>query len=475
MIQIKNLFWYLLTFGTNMIIQLISLWFYSKYFSKEDFGLYALISVIGIVTVALSNLGLLTVYQRDFFELNNKLKDDLLISIVTFILISLVFWASITSLNFDVINKLLFKEKINTFYWITIGQIYFVFQSINQFFFAKLKNTYRAKLFSFLSISEKTIALIFSIVLITIKNLTYEALLLGQVISVLCLFGYFLISFLNYSTFRINLKVFLKSLKLAIPLSPVQILKVIGNQSDKYFISYFGNFSGLGLYDVALKLSNVSFIFSTALQNLFSPGVYELLFSKKENKHEIIGKFLTPFLYLSAFFSLLFVLFIEEIIIILLDRTYLKILPIIILLNGLYLVQFFTKQPQLVFAKKTALLSRLSIMLIISNTLFNIPFVYFFNIYGAMTSTLLTGFIYIILYHKYGQKYVPIEYESNKIILVLSIFFSFSTSTLIFYLFQIEYSYRLFYKVFCLLIFILIGFKFIVISKKNFQNILKKR
>ena len=152
-----------------------------------------------------------------------------------------------------------------------------------------------------------------------------------------------------------------------------------------------------------------------------------------------------------------------------------KILPIIILLNGLYLVQFFTKQPQLVFAKKTALLSRLSIMLIISNTLFNIPFVYFFNIYGAMTSTLLTGFIYIILYHKYGQKYVPIEYESNKIILVLSIFFSFSTSTLIFYLFQIEYSYRLFYKVFCLLIFILIGFKFIAISKKNFQNILKKR
>ena len=50
------------------------------------------------------------------------------------------------------------------------------------------------------------------------------------------------------------------SLKLSIPLSPVQIVKVVGSQSDKYMISYFGNFSGLGVYDIALKLGNLSFV-----------------------------------------------------------------------------------------------------------------------------------------------------------------------------------------------------------------------
>ena len=90
----------------------------------------------------------------------------------------------------------------------------------------------------------------------------------------------------------------------------------------------------------------------------------------------------------------------------------------------LYLLQFFTKQPQLVFAKKTTILSSLSLGLIIGNTLLNIPLVYLFDIYGAIASTLLTGITYILLYIKFSQKYAPIDYEKSKIILILIFFFS---------------------------------------------------
>lgn len=466
MSQSKNLFWYLLSFGINTGLQLVSLWFYNKYFTKEDFGIYAFISIIGILTVAFSNLGLLSIYQRNFFELNDKLRNELLVTIIVFILSCLIIYSSITYFSFDLINKYIFSQKLISVKWIIFGQFYFVIQSINLFFYSNLKNTYNAKLFSLLSINEKLISYLTSIIIIYFFEFTFEALVAGQFISVLILLTYFVTNFYKKQGFRINYKLFIKSLKLAVPLSPVQIIKVIGNQSDKYLIGYFSNLSTLGLYDVALKLSNVSFIFNTALQNVFSPRVYELLFSNKKNKKRLIGNYLTPFFYITALFCLLVAIFIEEIVLIFLDDTFLKIIPITIFLNMLYLLQFFTKQPQLVFAKKTTILSSLSLGLIIGNTLLNIPLVYLFDIYGAIASTLLTGITYILLYIKFSQKYAPIDYEKSKIILILIFFFSITILNLILFLNGINYTFRILLKILSIVGYTLVGFKLSIFSKK---------
>lgn len=462
----KNLFWYLSSFGINTTLQLVSLWFYNKYFTKEDFGIYAFISIIGIITVAFSNLGLLSIYQRNFFELSDKLRNELLNTIIVFILLCLFIWSFFTYFFFDLINEYFFNSNLISVKWVIFGQFFFVVQSINLFYYSNLKNTFNAKLFSILSITEKFISYFISGIIIYFYEYTFEALLAGQLLSVLILLFYFITSFLKKQSFQINYKLFFKSLKLAAPLSPVQIIKVIGNQSDKYFIGYFSNLSTLGLYDVALKLSNVSFIFSSALQNVFSPKVYELLFSNKKNKKNLLGNYLTPFFYLTALFCLLVSIFIEEIVIIFLDDTFMKIVPVTIFLNMLYLLQFFTKQPQLVYAKKTTLLSSLSLGLIIGNTLLNIPLVFLFGIYGAITSTLLTGVIYILLYVKYGQIYAPIEYEKNKINLILFLFFSITILNLILFLNEINYTFRILIKILGLVGYIIVGFKLTIFSVK---------
>ena len=156
--QAKNFFWYLFSFGGNSFIQLISLWFFAKHLSKEDFGIYALIAVFGIITVSISNLGLLSVYQRNFFDLDDKSKEELLFSIISFIIMNLIIIILVTLFFFEGINVFFFKKKLGSFLWLFIGQTYFVFHSINQFFFAKLKNTYKAKTFSYLTLLEKSLA-----------------------------------------------------------------------------------------------------------------------------------------------------------------------------------------------------------------------------------------------------------------------------------------------------------------------------
>ena len=469
--QAKNLFWYLFSFGGNSFIQLISLWFFAKYLSKEDFGIYALIAVFGIITVSISNLGLLSVYQRNFFELDEKAKEDLLYSIITFIIVNLIIITLITFFFFEGINLFFFKKKLDSVLWLLIGQTYFVFQSINQFFFAKLKNTYKAKTFSYLTLLEKSLAFVIAVLIIIFFRYRYEAILLGQTVGVVILFFYFLYSNIFGKRPKLNLNLLKASLKLSIPLSPVQIVKVVGSQSDKYMISYFGNFSGLGVYDIALKLGNLSFVFNTALQNVFSPKVYQQLFLSDRNKLKRIGEYLTPFYFLTFLFSLIICLFVEEIIYFFLNNKFYEAIPIVALLSTLYAMQFFTKQPQLLYAKKTKLLSVISLLFIVSNIITNIPFIYYFGILGAAYSTLITGIIYIVIYHYYGQKFVSIEWEYKKIFLIFISYLFITTSMLSMYFFEINYCYRLFMKITYILLYIFLGVVIKTVNKENLKKV----
>ena len=65
--------------------------------------------------------------------------------------------------------------------------------------------------------------------------------------------------------------------------------------------------------------------------------------------------------------------------------------------------------------KKTKLLSVISFLFIVANIITNIPFIYYFGILGAAYSTIITGIVYVIVYHYYGQKFVCIEWEYRKI------------------------------------------------------------
>ena len=137
-------------------------------------------------------------------------------------------------------------------------------------------------------------------------------------------------------------------------------------------IGYFNAVSGVGVYDIAQKIVNLSFVFSTAIQNVYSQKVYEKLFSEHKNKFSEIGHYLTPFFFLVCFFSFVLSVFSEEIILIFTTEEYVQAMPIIMLLTILYCSHFFTKQPQLIFAKKTRLLSSISISVILLNILLNI-------------------------------------------------------------------------------------------------------
>jgi len=470
MSQIKNLLWYLLPFGLNTITQLISLSVFTKYLSPSDFGFYALIIVYGTISVAIANAGLLNIYQRNFFEINTEERKNLLFSNIAFVISMLMVLSLLSYFIFDFI-RIFFNLNSISVNWLLVGLNFLGIQSLNQFFFATLKNTYRAKEYSIFQILEKLLSFLFSLLFIIHYEFKFEGILLGQLISVTVLFLYFFLTQFEFST-RFHLGLLTSSLRLSIPLSVSNLVKVFGNQSDKYMIGYFNAVSGLGIYDIAQKIANLSFVFSTAIQNVYSPKVYKKLFSDHKNKFSEIGHYLTPFFFLVCFFSFVLSVFTEEIILIFTTDEYVQAIPIIMLLTILYCTHFFTKQPQLIFAKKTRLLSTISISVILLNILLNIFLIKIYGLFGAAYSTFISGIIYAVVYFYYAQKFVPIHWEKKKILFLYTFLIAGIVIVFILFYLNLNYNVRLLSKILLVVLYVFLAAHFNIINRKTIDNIL---
>jgi O-antigen/teichoic acid export membrane protein len=331
----------------------------------------------------------------------------------------------------------------------------------------KLLNTGNAKLFVWYTIDENLTSVLLSWIMIRYFGMGVAGLLWGQLIASAIVFVLLSIRFLRKLPFNIDFTLLKSSLKLSIPLTPRIFFGVIGNQFDKYMIGLLNTVGGVGIYNLGQKIANVTFTFMTALQNVFTPQVYSKMFNEGELGGVSIGRYLTPFLYVSVAGGLALSLFAEELIILLTPLSYHGSISIVTLFSLLYVTYFFGKQPQLIYAKKTGITSLLTLLSISLNIIINIPFIYFWGLEGAAWGSLVAGILSGSIVFRVSQKYYRIVWEYPKLLLILGSFFIFALLSLAFFKLQVSYELRLFAKIGFLLIFALIGYRLKIVSREN--------
>ena len=456
---IKSFFWYLIPFSLKSLIPLITLPIFTRYLNSNDFGLYALSIFFGTFLSGIANFGLLVVYERNFFESKkDKHPVNLLFTNINFIIVNLFIVLFFSSLFKETIANLFFNNsKIEDL--LIFGLIYCGLKSLNEFFYMYLKNGENAKRFSQISLMETFLSVTLSLHFVV--NLSYgiDGFILGQILSVgsifLSLYGY--LFFVKKPSFSYEeLK---KALKLSFPLTPRTFFWVIGSQFDRYMLGYIGNLSGAGIYDIGLKIANVGNTFSTTLKQVFSPKVYQNLFSDDSDRLVKIGKYLTQFFYLSVLVSLMTCLFSFEIISILTPKEFHDAAIIISILSILNVFYFFGKQGQLIFAKKSLLISILSFGAILLNIILNIPMILYFGAVGAAWATLISGVLSAIITFYFSQKYTPIVWEYKIMYYLTYILLSF-TFILVVQSLEIVYLQKLLFKLLILVIYLFMGYRF---------------
>ncbi len=466
-----NLIWYAIPFLLRSFIPIFSLPFFTRYLSPFDFGNLALSVIYAVLLVGVLNLGLISIFERNYFEYekdDDKLK--LLWSCVAFVLTNLTVGVIITNNYEEQINYYLFRKKL-PIYLTTYAVIHLGIKSLLQFFYIYYRNAKKANIYSYISIIEALMCTCLSIYFV-FNEKGIIGYIQGQSLGVFVLF----ISITIFSIFEKNIHfslIFLKkNLSLSLPLTPRVFFGAINTQFDRYMLGIMNTTGGVGLYDIGQKIANLGFILMTILQQIFSPEVFSTYIKNQKDFSKYIGAYLTPFFYVSIFFCLLLGLFSKEIVFLLTTPKYYDAYQIIIILNMLYATYFFGKQPQLILAKKTKLISLLSLISILLNIIINFPLIKIYGIIGAALGTFFSGMIIAIISFYYAQKYAKIEY--NKYVYLIFILFQISM-ILILAITALEISYKsvLLLKFMIILLFLWVGLKSKLINKMTIKKILK--
>ena len=212
----------------------------------------------------------------------------------------------------------------------------------------------------------------------------------------------------------------------------------------------------------------------TAIQNVWGPVIYKMMFDKKMvDSNKKIGQFLFPFFYVSIFFGLIISVFSEEIIYIVAPKEYSPAAEMITILAILQCTFFFQKQNQLIFAKKTYLISILTLLGISFNILINWFFVNFWGAIGVAWGSLLSGILIGLISFYFSQKSFRIVFKKNSFGIVFLIFVLSSFVAISLMHISLDYIYELAIKIILLLIFVYSGFFTGLIIKSTFNNLRK--
>ena len=434
--------------------------------STVKYGNYIFLQSIAFLFVGLSNFGCLVGYKRNFFiyKNNKKKSQTLLVSIELFIFIifSFLFLTNFFLNNyiFEKINKS--SDEYN--YWLFLLSA-IMLDFFNKYYLTYLVNKEESKKYSYLIFFKFFIYLVIAATLILNGN-KILSLVYALFISNLALFLLIIILQLRSFKFEINLDYIKEILKISYPLIFRILLGQINTKLDKILITLISTVSSTAIYTIAQSIAYFIFQLMTALDKVFVTGINKMLFRKKNRN---IGKYLTPFFFISGIPAVFLILFHDVIFRMFINKDYYGSDNVVIILSIYYFSLFFSKVSgtQLVYFKKTWLAGNIFLVNVFLNFIFGIPLILQMGIEGAALSTLFSSIISISMQYYFANKYVPFKYEFNKFLFVslyVLIISSYQFLIINRYL-NMNIYLELFINTLLTIIYFVVGYKFNIFNK----------
>lgn len=471
--QIKNSIIYMLPLVTGNLLLFITIPIFTRILTPEDYGVLALAMIYAIFMSGLANFGVSFAFERNYFQYRDTPQKlaQLLFSSLVFVATNFVVLSGLTYLFRGNISEFLTGSSQHGILILTAFAAHFFFGTANNFYFTYFKNAEKAKTYTKYRISSAVLNFVISLFLVAYMRVGVIGIVFAQLITGVSLFLFLLYLFLKEFRFSLNRSILFESLKISYPLTPRIFIGVLNTQFDRYMIGLLATIGGVGVYHIGKKISTLIFTFMTAIENVFNPQVYQRMFGQHEHGRESIGRYLTPFLYISIFVALCMALFSEELLTILSPVSYHGAIPIITILSMYFGFLFFGKVTgmQLIYVKKTHITSILIVISVALNIGFNIPMIMKYGATGAAWATLFAGLISGSISIIVAQHYYKIQYEWNKIGWIMGTFFIGATVIASLNLLNTPYLWTLPVKMTFMVVFLELGIRYEIISKENFR------
>jgi len=462
---------YLVPVILSNILPFLTLPIFTRILTTEDYGILALAYVYAILINGIANFGMSAAYNRNFFQYrSDKFKTaQLLYSVLVFVLVNFFIFGSLTYLFSSMISRFMTGSGDHgaIIFWVLCGN--FLLGICNNYYLTYFRNNEDPKRYVAYMIGGVVLAVVVSFICVVFLRTGVIGLAYGPVCS---WGGIFLVlnwNFIKQLKPAVSWQLFVEMFKIAFPLTPRIFFGVINTQFDKYMLGLLAAIGGVGVYSIGQKIAYLIFSYMTALENVFLPQVYKRMFDPEGDGGDSIGRYLTPFVYVSVALALALSMFSEEIMIILTPESYHGAVDIVIVLSMFYGFLFFGKLSgnQLIFMKKTHITSLLSVISIGLNVGFNIPFIMRWGTIGAAWATLLAGLISGAISFVVAQHYYAIKWEYKNVGMVYFAFVGASSLMVLMRSYDLPYEVHLISKCVFVTIYIFIGFNLRVITREN--------
>lgn len=400
------------------LLPVVTLPIFTKVLSKAEYGLWGIATAFGALVSGLAGLGLQVGFERSYFAAaDDSARGRLLFSVLVFALTAqVVALVVVCTIGPTIAVRLMHSRER----WplLALGFSAAAIGALKMFFLVTLRNEGKARQYVTFSVDELFLSAGISLAAVLWLKLGVTGLLVGPIVAGALVSFALVASFAGRMTFGFDRALLRDTLDVSLPLAPRAIIGAVGSQLDRLVLGAIGSLANVGLYTIGQRMAQLVFAFATALQNVYQPRVYQLFFSNAPPRE--IGQYLMPFAYASAGVAFAAIVFAQEILYLTADAKFASAAVILTILAVHYGLSFFGKQPQLTFARRTGLISWLSVLSILLNG----PAVYLGarlgGATGAALGVLVAGVITGGIGLAIGTRFAPIAYPLLPAVIVFS-------------------------------------------------------
>ena len=465
--QLKSSMFYTMAIAASLFVPIFTLPIFTRVLSKEDFGILALSEIYAVFVAGVAFLGSSLAFDRNYFAYqDNKIKiAQLIYSILLFVFFNFFILLAATFFWGDKLSLLMFrlpgKSQI-----LTLDLCGAFFAQVFDLFMAFYRNRKEPIMYLKFSLLNCGIYLVLTLVFLLRFHWSVPGILLAKFLAFLVVTMIIATRVHGHYPFSFSWQALRDSWKISLPTTPRVFFSIFSTRIDRYMINILGTLGGVGVYSIGQKIGYLVFAFQNALENVFQPHTYKRMFDDPEGAKKELGEYLIPFFYVAAGFALLLSMFSKEVIKILLSKTYVDVADIVIIFSTYYVVLFFSKiaSYQLIYLKKTFLITVLLMVFYLINIVFNIFFIRWWGANGAAMATLTTGILSTGFAFFIAQHYYAIHWPGKKIIAIFSVYFISNLMVWSLAHSKIPYMTGFLIKIILFSIYVFLGLKFSLIS-----------
>ena len=308
--------------SASMVFHFLSIMILTRFISKEDFGIYAIILVINYLLIILGTLGLDMALVKYLSSDNTDERKSVFVPVLLFRSFMLLFLSVLLYALGSHILPLIDERILNFSNYIII---LFIFSSFRDFFYRALQGLSLFKKYAIIQVSSAVLRVLLLIVLLSLEVLTLKNLIIIEILTVILtdIIGLYFIPIKRLFKGKFSRAGIQSIIKFSYPQYINQVLYFLYRRMNLFIIGILLNPVSVAFYEVAFKLPEaINKLFHSFILVYF-PNISNLLSKGDEKSAEILmNKSLRIISVIIATSALISFLFKNEIIVIIFSDRY---------------------------------------------------------------------------------------------------------------------------------------------------------